>query len=63
MKRLFESHYGLVLAIALLLAGLSAAAGITSVPASPAPRYFGEEFAAAHRALDPKPVEEVVPTF
>jgi aminoglycoside 3-N-acetyltransferase I len=36
MKRLFESHYGLVLAIALLLAGLSAAAG-HPVPAGPAP--------------------------
>ena len=63
MKRLFESHYGLLLAITLLVAGLSAAAGKTEAPANATPRYFGEEFAAEQRALQSKPVEEPVPTF
>ena len=63
MKRLFESPYTLLMAITLLVAGLSAAAGITTAPANATPRYFGEEFAAEQRALSTKPAEEPVPTF
>ena len=77
MNTYFEKQDGLfaLFAVSLLLIGFATmlaacdpatAGGLTTIrgdarPASP--KYFGEEFADAHRALRNKPAEEMPPTF
>ena len=78
MKTYFEKQDGLfaLFAVSLLLIGFATmlaacdpatAGGLTAVRADHArpasPKYFGDEFADAQRALRNKSVEEMPPTF